>query len=460
MSATALILAAGEGTRMKSETPKVAHRVLGVPMVRLVVDAARAAGCERIVAVTGHKADIVEALIEDVACVRQDRQLGTGHAVMCAREALEPAGGSLVVLSGDTPLMSPETISGLVAMRESSGAAVTVLTAVLPDPSGYGRIVRDRDGRVEAIVEEKDCTPEQRRISEVNTGTYCFDAAVLFAHLDRLTTENAQGEYYLTDMIAVFSEEGLTASAMITEDPLETLGVNSRPQLAEATAVLQRRINHRHMLAGVTMTDPSLVWIGPDVQIGRDVEIEPMTFLMGDTRVGDGALLGPNTRVTDSIVGEGAVVDSSIVVSAVVGDRAKVGPVAYLRPGTVLETGAKAGTSVEIKNSVVGEGSKVPHLSYIGDATIGRDVNVGAGTITCNYDGFKKHPTRIGDGAFIGSDTMLVAPVTIGKGAITGAGSAIARDVPDEALAIERTEQKTVEGWAARKRRTCSTPDE
>lgn len=452
MSATALILAAGEGTRMKSETPKVAHRVLGVPMIRLVVEAARAAGCERIVTVTGHKAEAVEALIEDVSCVRQDQQLGTGHAVMCARAALSPAAGSLLVLSGDTPLMTPETIAGLAAMRESGGSAVTVLTASVPDPTGYGRIIRDRDGEVAAIVEEKDCTPEQRRVTEVNTGTYCFDAEVLFAHLDRLTTANAQGEYYLTDMIRVFSEEGLTVSAMHTDDPYETLGVNSRLQLAEASSILQGRINRDHMVEGVTMIDPALVWIGPDVQIGRDVEIGPMTFLMGDTRIGDGVVLGPNTRVTDSVIGDGAVVDSSVVVSAVVGARATVGPVAYLRPGAVLETGSKAGACVEIKNSVVGEGSKVPHLSYIGDATIGRDVNVGAGSITCNYDGAHKHATVIGDGAFIGSDTMLVAPVRIGEGAITGAGSAITRDVPADALAVERTDQRIVEGWAARKR--------
>jgi len=452
MSATALILAAGEGTRMKSETPKVAHAVLGVPMVRLVVEAARAAGCERVVAVTGHKADLVEQIIPDVACARQDQQLGTGHAVMCAREALGDVDGSLVVLSGDTPLMTSETIAGLVAMRESSGSAVTVLTTHLPDPSGYGRIVRDRDGEVERIVEEKDCTPEERRIDEVNTGTYCFDAGVLFAHLDRLTTSNAQGEYYLTDMIAVFKDEGLTVSAMATDDPLETLGVNSRVQLAEATKVLQARINRAHLLAGVSMTDPDLVWIGPHVELGRDVEILPMTFLMGSTTVADRALLGPNTRITDSRIAEDAVVDSSIVVSAEVGPGATVGPVAYLRPGTVLKAKSKAGTSVEIKNSVIGEGSKVPHLSYIGDATIGTGVNVGAGSITCNYDGKRKHPTVIGDGAFIGSDTMLVAPVTIGEGAVTAAGSAIGKDVPADALAIERTEQRTIEGWAARKR--------
>ncbi|PKQ17025.1 MAG: bifunctional UDP-N-acetylglucosamine diphosphorylase/glucosamine-1-phosphate N-acetyltransferase GlmU [Actinobacteria bacterium HGW-Actinobacteria-7] len=454
MSATALILAAGEGTRMYSETPKVAHRVLGVPMIQLVVQTAQEAGCDHIVAITGHRADVVEALIPGVECARQDQQLGTGHAVMCAREALAGASGSLVVLSGDTPLMTSQTISGLIALRESSGSVATLLTAHVPDPAGYGRIVRGRDGQVEAIVEEKDCSPEQRSIREVNTGTYCFDAAVLFAHLDRLTTANAQGEYYLTDIVALFNSEGMTVSAMVTDDPLETLGVNTRVQLAEATKVLQARVNRRHLLAGVTMTDPQLVWISPQVSVGRDVEILPMTFLTGETTVADGVVLGPNTRISDSQIARGAVVDSSVLVSVVVGPDATVGPSAYLRPGTVLEARAKAGTSVEIKNSIVGEGSKVPHLSYIGDATIGRGVNVGAGTITCNYDGVSKHPTVIGDGAFIGSDTMLVAPVTIGEGAITGAGSAITHDVPPGALAIERSEQRAIEGWAARRRAT------
>jgi len=437
---------------MKSDKPKVAHEILGVPMVRLVADAARRAGCERIIAVTGHKAEQVEALVEGADCVRQDQQLGTGHAVQCASSALAGFEGSLVVLSGDTPLMTPDTIAGLVAMRETSGSAVTLLTTHLSDPTGYGRIVRDRDGEVASIVEEKDCTPEQRAITEINTGTYCFDSAVLLAHLHRLTSENAQGEFYLTDMVSVFNNEGLTVSAMSTDDPLETIGVNSRVQLAEAAKVLQRRINHRHLLAGVTMTDPDLVWIGPDVEVGRDVEIAPMTFLMGSTTVGDRAILGPNTRITDSTVAEDAVIDSSILISAVVGAGASVGPVAYLRPGAVLEAGAKAGTSVEIKNSVVGAGSKVPHLSYIGDATIGAGVNVGAGSITCNYDGRRKHRTLIGDGAFIGSDTMLVAPVEIGEGAVTGAGSAIAKDVPAGALGIERCEQRNVEGFAERQR--------
>jgi len=449
MSATALILAAGEGTRMKSATPKVAHAILGEPLVRYVVDAARDAGCERIVVITGHSAEEVENLLEDVECVRQSDQLGTGHAVMCARDSLSGFEGSLLVLSGDTPLLQAETLAGLVAMRETSGAALTLLTTHLHDPSGYGRIVRDRDGAVEAIVEHKDLAPEQHELTEVNTGTYCFDAAVLFAHLDRLTTQNAQGEYYLTDMVQVFNDEGLLVTALPAEDPLETLGVNSRVQLAEAADVLQGRINTAHMLMGVTMISPGLVWIGPHVSLGRDVELLPMVFLFGNTSVADGAIIGPNSRLTDSAVGEDARVDSSVLVEATVGPGASVGPLAYLRPGAVLGAGAKAGMCVEIKTSRVGANSKVPHLSYIGDALIGEGVNVGAGTITCNYDGAAKHATVIEDGAFIGSDTMLVAPVRIGRGAVTGAGSAISRDVPAGALGIERAEQRTVEGWAA-----------
>ena len=452
MTATALILAAGEGTRMKSSIPKVLHEVLGVPMVEYVVRAAREAGCGRVVVVTGHGAEQVEARLGEVTCVRQDRQLGTGHAVMCARDAVDPH-GSLVVLAGDTPLMTADTIAGLIAMRESSGAAAAVLTAVMPDPHGYGRVVRDRDGSMERIVEHKDCSADEHCIAEINTGTYCFDAGVLFAHLDRLGTDNAQGEYYLTDMIAVFAEEGLTVAAVQTDDPIETMGVNSRVQLAEATKALQRRINRHWMTEGVTMTDPDLVWVGPDVSLARDVELLPMTFLMGATRVGEGSVIGPSSRVSDSTVGAGCTVDASVLAGASLADGVKVGPVAYLRPGAVLETGSKAGTCVEIKNSVVGRGSKVPHLSYIGDATVGEGVNIGAGSITCNYDGFNKHRTSIGDGAFIGSATMLVAPVEIGPGAITGAGSSITRDVPEGSLAVERAEQKTIEGWAERRRK-------
>lgn len=454
-AAAALVLAAGEGTRMRSRLPKVAHRILGVPMVRLVLDAAHAAGVERLVVVTGHGGDVVRALVEGETCVTQEQQLGTGHAVMTGMQALEGLDGSLLVLSGDTPLMTVETLRRLVAAREEAGAAVALLTTHLGDPTGYGRILRDADGEVTAIVEDKDLAPEQRSLDEVNTGTYCFDAAALAAHIHKLTAENAQQEYYLTDMIAHLRAEGLGVVALATDDPEETLGVNSRVQLAEATKVLQRRINRAHMLAGVTMTDPDLVWIAPGVTLGRDVVLEPMTFLDGTTSVGDGATVGPNSRLTDTEVGAGAVVDSAVCVQARIGEEAHVGPMAYLRPGAVLERGAKVGTYVEVKKSTIGEGSKVPHLSYMGDATIGAGVNVGAGSITCNFDGKHKHPTFIGDGAFIGSDTMLVAPVRIGKDAVTGAGSVITRDVPDGALGLERSEQRAIEGYTDRKKQAA-----
>ncbi len=452
MSAAALILAAGEGTRMKSDLPKVAHTILGVPMVRYVADAAGSAGCDRVIVVTGHGAETVESLLDGMECCRQDRQLGTGHAVMCAREGLRDHDGSVVVLSGDTPLLRHESIRALIEARESANAAMSVLTASYDDPTGYGRIVRSAGGAIEAIVEQKDATAEQAAIREVNTGTYCFDSRVLFEHLDRLDTSNAQGEFYLTDMVAILVSEGLGVVAVPTDDPEETLGVNSRVQLAEATRVLQARVNEAHMLAGVTMVAPELVWIAPSVSIGRDVVLEPMTFLTGTTRIGDRAHIGPNTRINDSSVAEDARIDSSVLISAEVGPGANVGPVAYLRPGTKLAAHAKAGTCVEIKNSVVGEGSKVPHLSYIGDATLGSGVNVGAGSITCNYDGVDKHPTVVEDNAFIGSATMLVAPVRIGEGATTAAGSAISKDVPAGSLGIERAEQRTVEAWAKRRK--------
>lgn len=454
VGATALILAAGEGTRMKSSLPKVAHRILGVPLVLHVVHAARAAGFDRIVVVTGHGAEAVEELLEGagVEFARQSEQLGTGHAVLCALEAIGEQQGPVAVLAGDVPLIRPETIARLVEAQTATGAACVVLSAVFPDPSGYGRIIRDEAGAVRAIVEHKDLPVEHLAVSEANTGTYCFDGTALSTHLRSLETRNAQGEYYLTDLVERFVDEGLTVEAVVATDVDETHGVNSRVQLAAASAVLQDRINERHMLAGVTMTDPSLVWIGPNVEIGRDTVLEPLTFLMGDTRIGEGCLIGPDTRVTDSVVGERCVIDSSVLISARLASDVRVGPRAYLRPGTVMDDGAKAGTSVEIKNARIGAGAKVPHLSYIGDAEIGEGANIGAGTITCNYDGVRKHRTTVGAGAFIGSDTMLIAPVTIGPGAITGAGSAIAHDVPADALAVERTEQRTVEGWAAHKR--------
>jgi bifunctional UDP-N-acetylglucosamine pyrophosphorylase / glucosamine-1-phosphate N-acetyltransferase len=452
MKPVAVVLAAGEGTRMKSEIPKVAHRILGKPLVRWVVDAAREGGAEHVVTVIGHRADIVEGIVGDTTRALQEEQLGTGHAVICALEATGDLSGPVVVLAGDVPLIRAETIARLIDAQVTSGAACVLLSAIFPDPTGYGRVVRDEGGSVKAIVEHRDLSGDMAQIDEGNVGIYCFDGAALSAHLHRLEASNKQQEYYLTDLIAIFVAEDLGVDAIVLDDPDESHGVNSRVQLAEVGKIMQRRINERHMLAGVTMTDPDLVWIGPDVTIGPDTELLPMTSLLGDTRIGTGVLAGPNSRITDSTVGDGAVIDSSVLVQAEVGPGATVGPVAYLRPGALLGPKAKAGACVEIKNSTVGEGSKVPHLSYIGDATIGAGVNIGAGSITCNYDGINKHRTVIEDEAFIGSDTMLVAPVTIGARSVTAAASAITKDVAPGSLSIERGEQREIAGWADKRR--------
>lgn len=453
MEAAAIVLAAGAGTRMKSKKPKVAHEILGKPLVRWVVDAAREAGLARVVSVVGHEREQVIPLVEaDTDVVVQEERNGTAGAVAVCADALADFDGSLVVLSGDCPLITAGTIAELVRVREEAGAAVVVLTMEPDDPFGYGRIVRDPQGGVARIVEQKDAAPEEAAIRECNSGFYCFDARALFEALQQVGNDNAQGEFYLTDVLEICRRAGRAVLALPCADAAECLGVNSRIQLAEATKHLQRRINAAHLAAGVTMVDPDQVWIGPDVRIERDVELLPQTFLMGRTQVGEDSVIGPNSRLTDTVVGRGCVVDETVAVEARIDDGATCGPRAYLRPAAHLCEGAKAGTHVEIKKSTVGKGSKVPHLSYIGDATIGEDVNIGAGSITCNYDGKKKHATVVGDGAFIGSDTMMVAPVSIGAGAIVGAGSCITKDVAPDALALTRPEQREVAGWAAKKR--------
>lgn len=454
MDTAAIVLAAGAGTRMKSKKPKVAHEVLGQPLVRWVVNAAKEAGASRIVGVVGHCRDQVEPLLAgDAEIVVQAEQRGTADAVASCVEALADFDGSLVVLSGDCPLITPDTISALVRMREERDAAVVVLTMQMENPFGYGRIIRDEAGEVARIVEQKDATPEEAAVTECNSGFYCFDARALFDALTKVNDDNAQGEFYLTDVLAICREAGRPVVALVADDATECLGVNSRVQLAEATRVMQRRINERHMAAGVTMWAPELVWIGPDVQIDRDVEILPNVTLLGATRIGEDSVIGPDTRLSDTQVGRGCTVDETVAVEAQIDDGATCGPRAYLRPGAHLCEGAKAGTHVEIKKSTVGKGSKVPHLSYIGDATIGEGVNIGAGSITCNYDGEKKWPTTIGDGAFIGSDTMMVAPVNIGAGAVVGAGSCITKDVSAGALGLGRARQTEIAGWVAKRDR-------
>ena len=453
MSVTAIVLAAGEGTRMKSSRPKVVHEVLGRPMVRWVVEAAREAGADRIVVVVGNGADQVRSLFSDdpaVECVLQEERLGTGHAVRCALEQACVEEGQVLVLCGDTPLLRGETLAELVAAaRQTRGGAL--LTMTYEDPTGYGRVMLDAEGLAERIVEQKDCTAEEAACTTCNAGVYCFDAGLLRDRIGALSCDNAQGEYYLTDMVAVLRAEGAPLAALSCDrDPDELMGVNSRIQLAEATKVMQRRINRALMAAGVTMLDPDQVWVGPGVSVGRDTELLPGTMLWGTTTVGENCVVGPNSRLTDTGVGDGCTVDETVAQKAVLDNGVTCGPRAYLRPGARLMDGAKAGTHVEIKNSTIGPNSKVPHLSYIGDCTMGAGVNIGAGTITCNYDGKYKHPTTIGDGTFVGSDTMLVAPVNVGSGCTVGAGSVITADVPDGALAVERNTERIIEGWRPR----------
>ena len=395
-----------------------------------------------VISVLGHGIDVVRPLVEhDTQVVVQQQRNGTADAVNSAREACEGMTGSLLVLSGDCPLIRPETIAGLARAREEADAAVAVLTMEAENPFGYGRIIRDAQGQVECIVEQKDCTPEQAAVTECNSGFYCFDAQYLFDALNRVSNENAQGEFYLTDVIGIARADGRSVVALCAEDPEECLGINTRLQLSVAAKVMQRRMNTAFMLAGVTMLDSETVWIGPGVTIEQDVELLPQTMLMGKTSVASGSVIGPNTRLTDTVVGHDCVLDETVAVEAVIEDGCHCGPRAYLRPQTRLCEGAKAGTHVEIKKSTIGKGSKVPHLSYIGDTTMGDGVNIGAGSITCNYDGQNKWPTVIGDNTFIGSDTMMVAPVTIGDDALVGAGSVITADVPDGALALGRARQ-------------------
>jgi len=455
----AIVLAAGQGTRMKSKRPKVLHEIAGRPMVRLVLDAVRAAGAERVIVVVGHGAEDVRAAIGDagVEFVVQAEQLGTGHAVMQAEPLLADHAGPVVITCGDTPLLRPETIADLLDTHRRNGAAASVLSAVVDDPAGYGRIVRgDGPGRLLRIVEHADATETELAIREVNSGTYCFDGRRLFAALRVIAPDNAQGEYYLPDAVHVLARDGGRVQAVTAADADEILGVNTRVELARAEGIFRRRIAERWMLEGVTIVDPDTVYIDADVSLARDVTVLPFTFIRGNTRIDEDCRIGPHADIADSVIEKGASVERSVVRGSRIGPDCAVGPYAYLRPGTVLEERARAGTFVEIKKSRIGSDSKVPHLSYVGDARIGHDVNIGAGTITCNWDGFNKYETVIEDGARIGSNTNLIAPVRVGAGAFTGAGSSISHDVPPDALALERAQARIIEGWAARRRQQAA----
>ncbi|NPV74061.1 MAG: bifunctional UDP-N-acetylglucosamine diphosphorylase/glucosamine-1-phosphate N-acetyltransferase GlmU [Pelotomaculum sp.] len=453
MDLAAVILAAGRGTRMKSKLPKVLHRVCGRPMLSYIVNAVAAAGIKKIVVVAGYGAEQVAREVEGLAQVAlQAEQLGTAHALLQAGPFLSGFAGKVLVLCGDTPLIEAGTLAKLAGFHRTAGAAATLLTAELDDPAGYGRVIRDGRGNVIKIVEEKDASPAEKLIREINTGIYCFEAAGLFDALKGIRPANAQGEYYLTDIVEIYVRAGLAVAAFKLENPVEITGINDRRQLAEVEKYLRRRVLEDLMQSGVTVLDPASTFVDGTVQVGRDTVIYPFTFLEGSTIIGEDCVIGPGSRLVNAVVGNGVSVQNSVVIESQIGDCCSIGPFAYLRPETRLGRNVKVGDFVEIKKSVIGDGSKVPHLSYVGDATVGAGVNIGCGTITCNYDGRNKWPTRIGDGAFIGSNTNLVAPVEIGAGAVTGAGSTITKNVPDGALAVERARQVLVPDWAAKKR--------
>ena len=458
-----LILAAGEGTRMRSATPKVLHPVLGRPMLGHVLHAVDGLEPHVTCVVTGAGRDQVEAWLTQehpaVRTVEQTPRNGTGHAVQIALAALKNSdlSNDVVVVSGDTPLLTAATLYKLLQHHRESAATATLLTAELEDATGYGRIIRDASGGVTEIVEHKDASEAQREINEINSGIYVFASADLVEAIAQLDTNNAQGELYLTDVIKIFRKAGKKVAAFITSDSDEINGVNDRAQLADAAAIMRSRINQAWMREGVSIVDPATTWIEADVVIARDVVIEPSTYLRGRTAIAEGAVIGPDTTLVNCIVDEGATVVRSHATEAHIGPHASVGPFSFLRPGAELHEKAKAGAYVEIKNSVIGAGSKVPHLSYVGDATIGKNTNIGAATVVVNYDGVTKHKTVIGDEVRIGSDSMLVAPVTIGDGAYTAAGSVITEDVPAGAMGVGRARQRNILGWVSRRRAGTSS---
>ncbi|MFC0036758.1 bifunctional UDP-N-acetylglucosamine diphosphorylase/glucosamine-1-phosphate N-acetyltransferase GlmU [Actinomadura rayongensis] len=454
--AAVIVLAAGEGTRMKSRTSKVLHELGGRSMVGHVLAAAGELEPDRLVVVVGHRREQVVAHLAEHAPaaepVVQERRGGTGHAVRVALEQTGALSGTVIVTNGDHPLLTGEVLAELVRTHETEGNAATVLTTPMPDPTGYGRVLRDADGAVTAIVEQKDATDEQRAVREINVGMYAFDGALLDGALKRLTTDNAGGEEYLTDVVGILRGDGHRVGAFRTDDWVGTQGVNDRVQLAQARRQLNDRILERLMRAGVTIVDPASTWIDVGVTAEPDATVLPNTQLHGATHLGEGATVGPNCTLTDTRVGADATVVNAVCVGAEIGDEVSVGPFAYLRPGARLARGAKAGTYVELKNAEVGEKAKVPHLSYVGDAEIGAGANIGAGTIFANYDGVNKHRTEVGPAAFVGSNSVLVAPVRVGDGAYTAAGSTVTQDVPPGAIGVARGRQRNIEGWVGRKR--------
>lgn len=448
----AIILAAGEGFRMKSKKPKVLHEILNKSMVDYVIETAKSCGAEEVCVVVGHKAEEVKAGIraEGISFALQAEQKGTGHAVMMAGDFIDES-SDMLILYGDTPLITGETLTKLVEVHRTEGHSVTVVSSKIEDPTGYGRIMRDDHGGFERIVEHKDATDTQRMINEINTGIYIFNGRELKESLGKLNNNNAQGEYYLTDCLELILKAGGKVEAVVAKDADEFFGVNSRVQLAEAAKIMKHRINRKHMESGVTLVDPENTYIGSDVKIGMDTVILPGCVLEGNTEIGEDCEIGPNSRLTDTKLGNGVKFQTSTAIESEIGNETTVGPFAYIRPNCHIGNKVKVGDFVEVKNSTIGDGTKIPHLSYVGDTDAGEKINFGCGSIMVNYDGKKKHRTTIEDNVFVGCNVNLVAPVTVKKGSYIAAGSTITKDVPEDVLAVARARQQVIEGWTKKR---------
>ena len=452
-----IILAAGKGTRMKSELVKVLHPLLGLPMLSYPVDLSlNEIQAEKTILVVGYQADRIKEKFKSprIQFVLQEEQLGTGHAALQALPFLKTFTGTVLILCGDVPLVKANTLRSFIGAFAERDSILSVLTTVVEDPSGYGRILRGPEGWLEKIVEEKDASEKERSIREINTGIYCVKVSFLIEGLGEIGKENAQGEYYLTDLAAIAKKKGLKCSAHIVSDPVEVMGINTRVDLAVAGEVLRREKLKDLMLSGVTIMDPKTTYVDQTVEVGKDTVLYPNCHLQGKTKIGDRCLIEPNSKVSDSTIGtEVTIRSNSVITESSIEDGASIGPFSHLRPLSEVKAKAKIGNFVEVKKSVIGRGSKANHLTYIGDSVVGEDVNIGAGTITCNYDGFEKHQTIIGDGVFVGSNVELVAPVKVGNGSSIGAGTTVTKDIPEGALAISRTRQKNIKGWSEQRGR-------
>jgi bifunctional UDP-N-acetylglucosamine pyrophosphorylase / glucosamine-1-phosphate N-acetyltransferase len=446
-----IILAAGKGTRMKSELVKVLHPILGLPMLSYPIELSlKGIKAEKTIVVVGHQADRIQGMFKNfkIDIALQEKQLGTGHAVLQAIPFLQSFSGTVLILCGDVPLVELETLRSFIDTYKENGSTLSVLTAVVEEPFGYGRILRNSEGWLEKIVEEKDASEKERMIREINTGIFCVKAPFLMGGLREIGKENAQGEYYLTDLVGIAKEKGLRCSAHIVADPVEVMGINTRVDLAMANEVLRQKKLKDLMLSGVTVVDPKTTYVDRTVEVGKDSILYPNCHLQGKTKIGERCIIEPNSKISDSLIGNDVTIRAnSVITESKIEEGASIGPFAHLRPLSEVKTKAKIGNFVEVKKSVIGKGSKANHLSYIGDSLLGEDVNIGAGTITCNYDGFEKHQTIIGNRVFVGSNVELVAPVKVGNDSSIGAGTTVTKDVPEGALAISRVKQKNIKRW-------------